>query len=85
MGFAYEYGKSVEQSDEEAMRCYRLAANQGHTHAQFCMGLAYEKGKSVEQSDKEALRWYRLILTSRRFRQKKSLQTKATTMMSACQ
>ena len=34
MGVAFEEGRGVHQSDEEAMRWYQLAADQGHAYAQ---------------------------------------------------
>jgi len=38
MGFAYEKGRGVEQSDKGAVMWYRQAANQGDaTAAQFCL------------------------------------------------
>ena len=35
MGVAYKYGEGVQQSDEEAVQWYQLAADQGHEKAQF--------------------------------------------------
>ena len=53
-------GEGVEQSDKEAVRWYRQAANQGDAAAQFGLGVAYEYGEGVKQNNEEALRWYRL-------------------------
>ena len=44
----------------EAVRSYRLAAEQGHGHGQTNLGWMYEHGRGVEQNDTEAVRWYRL-------------------------
>ena len=60
LGFAYTYGKGVQQSNEEGVRWYRRAADQGHADAQFWLGIAYEDGEGVEPSDEEAVRWYKL-------------------------
>ena len=58
MGIAYNYGRGVKQSDKEAGRWYRQAADQGDAAAQFSLGFAYEKGRGVEPSDEEAVQWY---------------------------
>ena len=59
MGFDYQNGRGVEQSDKEAVRWYRQAADQEYATAQLSLGAAYICGRGVEQSDKEAVRWYR--------------------------
>ena len=48
---------------EEALRLYRLSANQGDAHGQYGLGWLYENGKGVKQDLKEALRLYRLSAT----------------------
>jgi hypothetical protein len=49
----------VAQSDVEAARWYRKAADQGHAKAQFNLGFMFSQGRGVAQSDVEAARWYR--------------------------
>jgi hypothetical protein len=44
--------------DAEAVRWYRLAAEQGLAGAQFFLGLSYDTGEGVPQDDVEAVRWY---------------------------
>ena len=44
----------------EAVRWYRLAAEQGNAPAQFNLGVAYVNGDGVTRDNEEALRWYRL-------------------------
>ncbi|MEQ1608668.1 MAG: tetratricopeptide repeat protein [Hyphomonadaceae bacterium] len=44
----------------EAVRWYRLAADQGGADAQSILGSMYKIGKGVPQNYAEALRWYRL-------------------------
>ena len=54
----YANGEGVVEDDAEAVRWYRLAADQGHADAQYNLGLMYAKG--VPEDDAEAVRWYRL-------------------------
>jgi TPR repeat protein len=56
----YMVGEGVVQSDTEAVRWFRAAANQGNDSAQFSLGGMYQAGRGVPQSDIEAARWYRL-------------------------
>ena len=44
----------------EALRLFRLAAEQGEADAQSWLGLMYSLGHGVTQSNVEACRWYRL-------------------------
>ena len=37
-----------------------LAANQGHTKAQFNLGVMYDAGEGVKQDFRKAAKWYRL-------------------------
>jgi putative tryptophan/tyrosine transport system substrate-binding protein len=51
----------LPQSDEEAARYYRLAADQGNAFAQSNLGFLYEKGRGgLPSDDAEAARLYRL-------------------------
>jgi uncharacterized protein len=45
---------------KEAVRLYRLSAEQGNAEAQYNLGLMYDKGQGVPQDYKEAVKWYRL-------------------------
>ncbi len=45
---------------KEAVRWYRLSAEQGYALAQLVLGLMYVEGKGVRQDYKEAAKWYRL-------------------------
>ena len=61
LGLAYENGTSgVEQDYAEALKWYRLAAEQGNVFAQLRLGGSYYSGKGVEQDYAEAVKWYRL-------------------------
>jgi TPR repeat protein len=55
----YRAGDGVRQSDLEALRWYRKAADQGHPKAQFGLGLMYFHGLGVGPDFREAARWYR--------------------------
>ena len=52
--------KVLPQDHREAMRWYRLAAEQGFTPAQRALGYMYQLGQGAPQDYKEAMRWYRL-------------------------
>ena len=44
----------------EAVKWYRLAAEQGNARAQYNLGYAYDNGEGVEQDYVEAVKWFRL-------------------------
>ena len=50
----------VPKDQAEALRWYRLAAEQGHSTAQWKLGFSYTRGTGVPQDDAEAVRWLRL-------------------------
>ena len=56
----YRNGKGVTQDNKEAVKWYRLAAEQGHVDAQYNLGWMYDKGRGVTQDYKEAMKWFRL-------------------------
>ena len=56
----YANGDGVAEDDAEAVRWYRLAAEQGYVFAQFNLGVMYSRGEGVPEDDAEAVRWYRL-------------------------
>ena len=59
LGVMYEDGRGVEQSDAEAARWYREAAEQGYSPTQVYLGTQYSEGRGVAQSYSEALRWFK--------------------------
>ena len=59
LGFMYDTGKGVTQSNRQAVNWYRKAAEQGHATAQTNLGFMYENGKGVTQSNRQAVNWYR--------------------------
>jgi len=52
---AYEAGEYAE-----AVKWYRLAAEQGYATAQYNLGVMYANGEGVPENDAEAVKWYRL-------------------------
>lgn len=60
LGKAYECGRDVAVNLWEAVKWYRLAAEQGCAEAQWRLGQACFFGDLAEQDYQEALKWYRL-------------------------
>ena len=60
LGLLYLEGQGITQDDPEAVRWFRLAAEQGHAVAQSNLGMMYAGGRAVIQDPVEAVRWYRL-------------------------
>jgi hypothetical protein len=56
----YDNGQGVPQGYKEALKWWRLAAEQEVAEAQVNLGLMYAKGQGVPQDYKEAVKWYRL-------------------------
>ena len=50
----------MPQNDAEAVKWYRLAADQKHASAQNGLGVMYADGRGVPQNHSEAVKWYRL-------------------------
>jgi TPR repeat protein len=50
----------VPQDDAEAVRWYRLAADQGFANAQYELGIKYDEGQGVPQDDVQAHMWFNL-------------------------
>ena len=59
LGYMYEHGCTVCRNPCEAVRLYRLAADQGFAVAQANLGTMYEKGCGVCQDLNVAVYWYR--------------------------
>ena len=60
VGVMYAEGIGGPTVYKEAVKWYRLAAEQGHAEAQGRLGVMYAKGEGVPVDDKEAVKWYRL-------------------------
>ena len=50
----YDNGRGVLQDYKEAVKWYRLAAEQGNANAQYNLGVMYDNGEGVPQDYKEA-------------------------------
>jgi TPR repeat protein len=51
----------MQQSDREAARLYKLAADQGNANGQTALGVFYEQGRGgLPKDDREAVRLYKL-------------------------
>ena len=59
LGLACGLGYGVTQSDSDAVKWFRLAADQGYAKAQYNLGVMYDNGQGVTQSDPEAVKWFR--------------------------
>jgi hypothetical protein len=58
---AYETGKGVKESPEDAQLWYQKAADLGYPPAQFSVGLMYYMGSNGMKHDyEEAIKWYKL-------------------------
>ena len=57
-GVRYETGQGVKPDPAEAARLFRLAAEKGHSNAQFSLSLLYRKGLGVDQNLAEANKWF---------------------------
>ena len=55
----YSNGYGVAQNYAEAVKWYRLSAEQGEATAQYNLGYMYEYGRGVAQDYTQAMRWYR--------------------------
>ena len=55
----YENGIGVKKDNDEAVKWYREAAEQGHADAQYNLGYMYEKGLGVKKDKAEAEKWFR--------------------------
>ena len=60
VGACYYEGWGVAQDYADAVRLYRLAADQGHASAQCSMGEMFEYGEGVTKDTEEAVRLIRL-------------------------
>ena len=61
LGAFYENGQGVPQDYKEAVKWFRLAAEQGLAAAQYNLGVFYHKGQGVPKDYNEAVTWYNLV------------------------
>ncbi|MGN0866759.1 MAG: tetratricopeptide repeat protein [Oligosphaeraceae bacterium] len=60
LGNSFEYGRCSPQDWEEAVKWWRLAAEQWYADAQYKLAECYADGNGVPQDWEEAVKWYRL-------------------------
>ena len=60
LGLKYSVGAGVPEDDVEAVRWYRLAAEQGHAGAQLGLGTMYSNGDGVPEDAVLAYMWWHL-------------------------
>jgi len=60
IGNMYYNGDNVDQSYEEAVKWYTLAAQQDDAEAQMLLGTCYSSGRGVEEDDYWASYWFTL-------------------------
>jgi len=58
LGQRYEEGTGVDQSYQQAIEFYELAAGQGDAFGQFKLGCMYDHGRGVDQSYERAAEYY---------------------------
>ena len=56
----YGNGFGVDMLDDQAIKYYSIAAEQGHADAQFNLAVMHQNGWGVPQSDETANEWYLL-------------------------
>jgi TPR repeat protein len=54
----YEKGQGVPQDYAQAIKWYRLAAEQGEADAEFNLGIMYFYGRGLPQDHAEAIKWF---------------------------
>ena len=56
----YSVGQGVPQDYKEAVKWFRLAAEQGFANAQYNLGVTYREGQGVAKDFDEAFKWFKL-------------------------
>jgi len=60
LGWLYENGIGVSKDKNEAIRWYKLAADQNHKQAQFNLGLFFLKDETMNDNYQSAIKWLSL-------------------------
>ena len=79
----YDNGQGVVQDYAEAVKWYRLAAEQGYAQAQNNLGLMYRKGQGVVQDFVYAHMWMNIAAASGNSRAALNRDSNATQMTPA--
>jgi len=80
LGVLLLHGKGVFKSEEEAVRYFKLAAEQENADAQYNLGVCYYQGLGVAVSHEEAIRYLELAV---RQKQPKAAEALELVMMAA--
>jgi TPR repeat protein len=56
----YEKGQGVTQDDAQAVKCFRIEADQGDLPAQYKLGFMYYDGRGVPRDYVQAHMWFNL-------------------------
>jgi hypothetical protein len=67
LGLLQQHGNGVNQNANEALHCYRLAADQGLPVAYVSVAQMFERGEGVQACRASAARWYRRALAAGHF------------------
>ncbi len=59
IGNIYAGGLGIPKNDEEAVKWFRKAADQGNARAQNNLGAMFQDGRGVPKNDEEAVKWLR--------------------------
>jgi len=58
----FEKGDGVAEDPGEAVRWYKMAADQGNASAHLHLGLMFQEGRGVAQNKDEAMRYFEALL-----------------------
>ena len=61
----YLRGDGVKKQPDEAVKWFRMAAEQGNPHAQYELGLCYALGDGISADKPEAYFWFALAAAER--------------------
>jgi TPR repeat protein len=52
------HGEGVAKDEQQAVKYYQMAADQGHARAQCNLGVCYANGKGVAKDEQQAVKYY---------------------------
>ena len=55
----------VSVNEVDAVKWYRMAADQGNATAQYNVGVRHKNGRGIERNEVEAVKWYRMAADQR--------------------
>ena len=69
-----QYGRGVPKNDAEAVRWYRMAAEQGDADAQLNLGYMYGTGEGIPKDYVQAYAWYNIAAAQGNKKAKENLE-----------